>query len=205
MSSPRFCAFSCLVLPRIGNEVLLQLKTPGYLRPEFIGKLTLIGGSWSTPKDANPRATLSREILEEIRPEALARQLVKNLRYVGTFDVQIPSSRTDLQPQIYRNFVFSSVWVPQSMHASPELIEGIAYLVDLRALQPEQFGWGHQHIVAALLPELGWPAGSGLGVGWEQSDNEPCEPLTWSEQPLELLDYNPLRLGEISDLDIVRN
>ena len=61
-------SFGAVALLKVGSKWLVQEKTPGYGVAAYVGRLALVGGAWDIG-DSNPRHTVSREILEEVRNE----------------------------------------------------------------------------------------------------------------------------------------
>jgi hypothetical protein len=127
------------------------------------------------------------------------------LHYIGTFDVTLWHPESVSTTRTYRNFLFGSTVARPFSEWRPQLTEGNGELVNLKDISPLEFCWGHEYVIGAAMPELGWQqliSGVDSPVRLEKTGLP--EPKAWHVTPLDLLVSNPLISGEIKDVDIFR-
>ena len=135
-------SFGAVALLKVGSKWLVQEKTPGYGVAAYVGRLALVGGAWDIG-DSNPRHTVSREILEEVRPVSLAEELVNNLQWVGLYDVEL--TEIDVRVRLF-GFIAKTEMDPLA-----HLLEGQMSLHDDLDKVISRLCWGHDHVAAAVL------------------------------------------------------
>jgi len=146
---PMIDYLGAMVIVRAGQSFLFQRKTAGYPVETYVGRLALIGGGAHLAVDANPRATLRRELDEELTDPRLARAIFEASEYVGAALLEIEG----LEPGrkiASKSFLYVAELPPDAL-AKAELREGAAVVVSDLARCPAPMCWGHDHVFAQIV------------------------------------------------------
>lgn len=126
------------------GEFLWQRKTPGYPVPSQVGGLCLFGGNKESD-DAKARATLERELLEELGPDVVA-TLTPFTRFV------IDASAEVMAPKPAYCFTVC-VFYASLPQAPKRTEEGVLEVHTPASLSAEKFCWGYHHVFNAWTTE----------------------------------------------------
>lgn len=143
MSRPPIRHFGSAVILSSGSSLLLQRKTPGYPFEPYVGRTTLVGGFWSTTDDASPRATLERELREELSTRPLREAVLGEADFFGAYDYRLGLLADDRGPFWTRTYVFEVEFEEPNRFERAELAEGVArFVLDMTSFEGP-LCWGH--------------------------------------------------------------
>mmetsp|Transcript_2969 Transcript_2969/g.9918 ORF Transcript_2969/g.9918 Transcript_2969/m.9918 type:complete len:199 (-) Transcript_2969:47-643(-) len=131
-----------------------QRKTPGYPVPSQVGGLCLFGGN-REDADASARATLERELAEELGPE-VAETLTPFARFIVVASPEIMAPRPAYS---FTCCVFAAM-LPAAPAATAE---GVLEAHSLDELGDERFCWAYDAVFNTWLTEVDGAEG-GAGV-----------------------------------------
>lgn len=145
-----------------------QRKTPGYPVPSQVGGLCLFGGN-KEDTDLAARATLERELREELGPEAAA-TLTPFSRFI------IDASAEVMSPKPAYCFT-CCVFVATLPTAPSRTAEGILEVHSIDSLQSERFCWGYHEVFNAWATQSNviMESGSCAGIAPTLSPLPACE------------------------------
>lgn len=190
--------FGAAVLPCAGGSVLLQRKTAGYPVDRYVGRFTVPGGFWSTPEDEGPRATLLRELREELRPGELREEVASQLEFFAGFDYRLGDVAGDDGPFWTRTYVFESRLGGADALRRGWLTEGAARFVSDVSAFGGELCWGHD----ATLQEWGARRGIRLDPAGDTMEYRlvtRTEPNSYEGIDRTRLRHDPLAAGARSD------
>lgn len=182
---------SAAIVLSCGDHFLVQRKDSTYPVERFRGRLCLVGGSWTTAADRNPRDTALRELDEEVNPRVTRR----DIRFLGAFDIRVPAASNGLRDTWILNFIYA-LEIDSDGH---NLLEGEAAWFTWDALRTAStWCWGYDHVMAQCAPQLGrlWGAVGEVGVTCARRD---LSDVDYTDMELDDLRLNPLRTGDVDE------
>lgn len=146
--------------------LMRSFSAAGYSTERYVGRLALIGGGVDFGRDEDPRATINRELQEELVDPALAEVIIGAAEFAGVAILRVANVDPERKIACHVVAYVAEVDDPHRLRQA-RLREGVAMFVPELGACPAPLRWGHDHLLAKVVGQpLPHPLDPDVDMEW---------------------------------------